>query len=83
MWSNTIEEYLRDTYLKKTDLEHLKEIGLHMGYMDEEMQIGTINLYLEQLELEIQKMRAGIAVQRRLCNCLGVMGGIFLAIVLI
>ena len=83
LWTRTIETYLSHTYLKKTDLEKLKDVGTNMGYMDEEMQIGAVNLYLERLELEIQQMWEELAARKRLCNCLGVMGGIFLAVVLI
>lgn len=83
LWADSIEEHLTGTHLDNTDLKNLKVMGLHMGYQDEEMQLGAIQLFLEQLELEITKMRESIAVRRRLCNCLGVMGGIFLAVVLI
>lgn len=83
VWSNTIDQYLRDTNLNREDLKRLKAAGRQMGYMDEEMQIGTIHLFLEQLEEEIRHMRENLATQRRLCNCLGVMGGIFLAVVLV
>lgn len=83
IWADTIENNLKDTNLNQTDLKNLKELGLHMGYLDGEMQIGTIGLFLEQLEIEIQRMRENIVTQRRICNCLGVMGGIFLSIILI
>lgn len=83
VWSESIDTYLKGTCLQKEDLKQLKEVGAHMGYLDEEMQIGAIDLFLEQLEVEIQVMRQNIATQRRLCNCLGVMGGVFLAVVLI
>lgn len=83
VWSGTIEECLKNTALWPKDLRALKAIGVHMGYMDEEMQIGTIDLFVEQLNVEIQNMRQNIAIQRRLCNCLGVLGGVFLAVVLI
>ena len=54
-----------------------------MGYLDEEMQIGTIDLYVEQLEREIQCLQKEFAVEKRLCHCLGILGGIFLAVILI
>lgn len=83
LWNESIDTYLKGTCLKKEDLKQLKEMGTRMGYLDGEMQIGTIDLFLEQLEVEIQMLRQNINERRRLCNCLGVMGGIFLAIVLI
>lgn len=83
LWKETIDVFLKDTRLKKSDLEKLKAMGMHMGYLDEEMQLGTIGLYLEELNEEIKRTREELAMKRRLYNCLGVMGGIFLAVVLI
>lgn len=83
LWTDSIDCCLEKSKLKKKDRELLKETGMQMGYLDEKMQIGTIDLYLEQLELVIQRTRAETETKRRLCNCLGVMGGIFLVIILI
>ena len=69
--------------LKSKDREELKAIGMQMGYLDEQMQLGTIDLYLEQLSFVIEKAREELVMKKRLCNCLGVMGGIFLVIILI
>ena len=54
-----------------------------MGYLDREMQVGAIDLYLEQLKLNIRKMQEELPEKRRILNCLGVMGGIFVAVVLV
>lgn len=83
LWNRTIDEYVSGMSLKKEDVEKLKAMGMNMGYLDEEMQLGTIDLYLEQLNVEIQRTRESLVTKKRLCNSLGVMGGIFLAIVLI
>lgn len=81
LWKRSVDESLVGTKLRETDLNRLKEFGMNMGYLDEEMQLATIHFYLEQLELEIQRAREELGVKRRLCNCLGVMGGIFLVVV--
>lgn len=83
LWTASVDTYLNKTKLKRQDLEQIKALGMNMGYLDEEMQIGTIDLYLEQLEIELRKTREELVTKRKLCNCLGVMGGIFLVIVLI
>ena len=61
----------------------MKAIGMQMGYLDEQMQLGTIDLYLEQLSFVIEKAREELVMKKRLCNCLAVTGGIFLVIILI
>lgn len=40
-------------------------------------------LYVERLELEIEKVRESLSAKKRIGNCLGVMGGIFLIVILI
>lgn len=83
LWEQSVEGGLSETKLKKTDLGQLKAFGMNMGYLDEEMQLGTIDLYLEQLNEEIKRTRESLGTKKRLCSCLGVMGGIFLVIVFI
>lgn len=80
VWTQTAEESLTESRLKKSDMEQLLSLGMHMGYLGQEMQLGTIDLYLEQLEVEIQRARENMDTKKRLCNCLGVMGGIFLVV---
>lgn len=43
----------------------------------------NLQLYIERLELEIEKMREGIETKRRIGSCLGVMAGIFLVVILL
>ncbi|WP_461812430.1 stage III sporulation protein AB [Faecalimonas sp.] len=83
LWSESIEQYWRRSYLTNEDIEKLKSVGENMGYLDEKMQIGTIDLYVKQLELEIQCLQKEFVVEKRLYHCLGIMGGIFLAVILI
>lgn len=82
IWKESVENALGKTHLKETDLEQLSLFGRNIGYLDGEMQMGTIDLYLEQLQVEIEQMRDGLAVKKKLCNCLGVMGGIFLVVLI-
>lgn len=81
LWTQSIMCSFRKSSLKESDVEQLKAMGGHMGYLDEEMQLGTIDLYLEQLELTICRVREELTAKRKLCHCLGVMGGIFLVVI--
>lgn len=83
LWQHALERYFSDTHLDKKNLELLKNMGTNMGYLDREMQVGAIDLYLEQLKLNIRKMQEELPEKRRILNCLGVMGGIFVAVVLV
>lgn len=83
LWEQTMNTYLVQPSLKREDMEHLSVLGQNLGYLDGEMQIRTIDLYLEHLELAIEKTKDGLTAKKRLYNYLGVMSGIFIAVVLI
>lgn len=64
------------------DLDQLKGLGQHLGYLDVDMQERTLLLYLEQLDMTIGYLRDHRREKCRLYTSLGVMGGIFLVIVM-
>lgn len=85
IWSHETDAMARDTVnlpLTKGDLEQLSSLGEHLGYLDVDMQERTLLLYLEQLDLSIKYLQAHRQEKCRLYTSLGVMGGIFLVIVM-
>ena len=66
----------------KEDKEKLLSLGGQLGYLDTQMQERTLLLYLEQLELSISGLRGEIREKCRLSTALGVMGSLFLVIVM-
>ena len=76
-------EYLKDSSLTKEDLEGLVRLGEDLGYMDITMQENTINLYLEELKGEIRRTRQEAPARKKLYQALGLMAGMFLAILLV
>lgn len=85
IWSSQTE-VLRHTdtgrLLSPEDLEQLKALGSHLGYLDLDMQDRTLLLYLEQLEVSIQWQRDQLREKCRLYTSLGVAGGLFLVIIM-
>ena len=69
-------------FLEKEDKEKLISLGGQLGYLDTQMQERTLLLYLEQLELSISGLRGEIREKCRLSTALGVMGSLFLVIVM-
>ena len=57
-------------------------LGEHLGYLDVDMQERTLKLYLEQLDLTIDYLRQNQREKCRLYTSLGIMGGMFLVIVM-
>ncbi|MEZ3471138.1 MAG: stage III sporulation protein AB [Schaedlerella sp.] len=83
IWMRSVDKYLKELHLKSEHSIQLKELGTYLGQPDGASESRTLQLYLGRLELEIEKVREGMAAKKRIGNCLGVMGGIFLVVLLI
>lgn len=83
LWNRSIDTYLCSMRLKETDMELIKRLGVNMGHLDVESQLGAIELFLEQWEELMQRTSGELSQKRRLSRCLGVMGSIFLVILLV
>ncbi|MBS6643274.1 MAG: stage III sporulation protein AB [Clostridiaceae bacterium] len=82
MWIEEINGMDSRILLSKEDRQSLISFGEHLGYLDCEMQERTILLYLEQLDLTIAYLREHQREKSRLYTSLGIMGGLFLTIVM-
>ena len=78
-----IDRDLHTLHLKSEHVIQLKELGSCLGRMDSTSESLHLKLYVERLELEIEKVRESLSAKKRIGNCLGVMGGIFLIVILI
>ncbi len=86
IWEQTIEkmeENGKDFFLEKEDKDKLVSLGGQLGYLDAQMQERTLLLYLEQLEYSISGLRSEIREKCRMSTALGVMGSLFLVIVMV
>lgn len=82
IWKEEIEALGTEQALNGKDRQSLAGLGEQLGFLDRDMQERNLLLYLEQLDLEIGELRAHKEERRRLYTSLGVMGGLFLAILL-
>lgn len=83
VWKQTVTEELVKTALTKQDKESLSKIGENLGYLDKEMQLNILDLYIEQLEIEIESASKVRGEKAKLYNTLGVMTGVFITIVML
>ena len=83
IWEDTVREYLGASGLPDEELDKLINLGGQLGVADIEMQVKTLDLYLEEMSLSMEEMRGGMKAKVRLCHCLGVMSGIFITVLLI
>lgn len=82
LFEREMEEELKNTALTREDKEEFARFGESLGYLDVEMQKNAMKLYLKELEQKIEYLQKEIPQKRKLYQSLGVMGGIFLLIIL-
>ena len=77
IWISSINLHFKESYLTKSELEELKQLGKHISRQE------AIRLYLIQLENVIQFTREEEKEKKKLYQSMGIMLGIFLVLVLI
>lgn len=82
IWQEEVERRKKDMLLSERERQELTAFGEHLGYLDLEMQEHTVALYVEQLDMSIQFYREHEREQSRLYTSLGLMGGLFLSIMM-
>ncbi len=83
IWKKHVDKIKKLTSLKDEQIYQLKALGENLGYLDKEMQLNTLDLYNGQLEFNIQILEESIVKTVRLYNCLGMMGGILIVLIII
>lgn len=83
IWQEEVEKLSEAGGLTKKDRQCLAAFGEHLGFLDRDMQERNLLLYLEQLDLTIGELRGHKEERCRLYTSLGVMGGLFLAVLLL
>ena len=60
----------------------MKELGENLGFLDKDMQMNYINLYLENLSLSIAENQDKVQADEKLSRVLGILAGIFIIVFL-
>lgn len=83
LWQEEVEAMRAETALTEDDRRSLKAMGEHLGYLDREMQERNLLLFLEGLDRTLEELRLHKQERCRLYISLGVMAGLFLAVLLL
>ena len=80
-----LERYvtLLDQYCPKEEKEELQEAGCSLGTGDRAMQKANLDRYEARLVQRIAELQKGLPERKRLCQSLGIMGGLFLFLILV
>ena len=83
IWRAGTDTMLSNTSLSRRDKLQLAQLGENLGYLDKDMQVNTLDLYITQLEDEISDLSKTVKEKVYLYNTLGVMAGVFITIIMI
>ena len=75
--------HLADTRLTKEEKEELQEAGCGLGDGDRAKQKANLDRYETRLLQQIVEQQKGLPEKKRLCQSLGIMGGLFLFLILV
>ena len=77
IWTSSIDTHFKESFLTKSELEELKQIGKHISHQE------AIRLYLIQLEDSIQNTKEEEKEKKKLYQSMGILVGLFIVLVLI
>lgn len=77
IWKRSVQEGLSESHLTKMELDWLEELGPRISYPE------CVEAYVKKLEWEIEKKRRDYEGKKKLYPTIGIMGGIFLSILLL
>lgn len=83
IWQENVNEHLDKGILKEQDIRLICEIGSNIGYLDKEMQLSAMELYMGNLETMIEYLTIHTPGKKRVQKCLWAFGGFLLVIILI
>ena len=83
IWEERTWEYLKDAGMPNEAVKRLAGFGSHFGTADVSLQVRALDLYQEEVGRTMEELRGEMQMKIRLCHCLGVMSGIFVAVLLL
>ena len=83
VWNRCTDKYLEIPGLKQEHKILIKEPGTFLGSFEKDISDRAMEMYLNKMDLEIEKLRAELASKVKVGRCLGVMAGLFFIVLLI
>lgn len=83
VWQENCDSKLKELLIAKEDRKAFREFGTCMGYLDVQMQVSSIGLYSEKLDVRIKESEKSIREKQKIFKYLGIMGGVFLVLLIV
>lgn len=82
-WRSLVEQEENRFLFSKEERELLKRSGENFGYLDGQMQLKNLELYIGQAEVMIEQFQKELKEKQKLAQTLSVMCGLFVIILLL
>ena len=83
VWEEEAKKLAAATHLNGAECDRLIQVSECLGYLDLTQQVSNIELYMDELEEDIQILSEKYADTCKMYTSLGVMAGLFLTIILV
>lgn len=80
IFSENVDRFLMETHLSQDDRKCFKELGADLGFLDKQMQLNTLEAFGQECREKIDEALRELPVKQKLYRSLGVMAGLFLAV---
>lgn len=82
LWKKNMKQDLQGLHINGQEWSGLEALGGMLGYLDVEMQINTLDHYLEQLKRSVARAADTAESRRKLYRYMGALGGAALVILI-
>lgn len=83
VWQEELEQSPAKKYLEQEDCKLWEQIGLHLGGLDRQTQLRTLELVQGQIQERVREAELEYHSQAKVYRVLGVTGGLFATILLL
>lgn len=81
-FSGTVQKRVPDRRFSAEEMELIASLGDRLGYLDREMQLRQLDVFEEELCRRLDFLACQLPEKKKLCRNLGILGGIFLGVLL-
>lgn len=82
IWTGSMDHLSEYSYLTETQIREVRELGKWLCYMDTDMQIRNLKLWEQNMQAEYEEQKDKARRINKVSRSLGLLGGIFLIILI-
>ena len=83
IWTRNLQKHFSGLHITRQELTELEKLGSMLGCLDVEMQVSTLDYYLDQLKQSAEQAEQSAESRRKLYRYLGILSGAALAVLII